>query len=93
MGPGLIYLPIHTIALPLLMSWHALLFPDMFSAVQYNVAYIAFSFVVILAIFFRYLRAEFDGLLNINCERSSRSFRATFSISCSAISSSWYYLQ
>ena len=61
---GLIYLPIHTIVLPLLISLHAAIYPGLLNEVDYNVAYIAFSFVVVLAISFKYLRAEFDGLLN-----------------------------
>ncbi|MGE4352517.1 MAG: lysostaphin resistance A-like protein [Oscillospiraceae bacterium] len=61
---GLAYLPIHTIALPFLISWHSARYPGMFTPVQYNVAYIAFSFAVVLAIALKYLRAEFDGLLN-----------------------------
>ncbi len=61
----LIYLPIHAILIPILLSWHAYTNPNMFTTAEYNVAYYVFSFAVILVLCRRFLRHEFDGLMDL----------------------------
>lgn len=61
---GLIYILIHTIALPILLELHAIWNPGQFTVVQYNVGYLIFSFAVVLIAFRKYLRIEFDTFLD-----------------------------
>lgn len=56
---GLIYLPIHVFILPLFLPL-LLLEAGMEDLGTINLAYYAVSFVLVLGVFFRYLRAEFD---------------------------------
>lgn len=60
----LIYLPIHTIALPILLGIHEDMNPGAYTATEYNIGYIVFSFVAVFAIAKTFLRDEFDGLLD-----------------------------
>lgn len=78
----LIYLPIHSVVLPVLADWHAISYPGMFTMMQYNIAYIAFSFVVVLALALRYLRAEFDTLLDNKILSIFTCFRGYFLYIC-----------
>ncbi len=61
---ALLYLPIHSIIIPILFSWHAYSNPNMYTETEYNLAYYVFSFAVILVICRRYLRLEYDGLMD-----------------------------
>lgn len=59
-----VYIPIHCIVFPLLVNWHAAHYPGAFTQLQYNVIYLLVSFAVVLLLGLRYLRREFDTLLD-----------------------------
>ena len=59
---GLIYLPIHLVVLPLLLPAAFMEF-GISDIAQINVYYYAISVLVVLAVFFPYLRANFDPLV------------------------------
>ena len=59
---GIIYLPIHLVLLPLLLP-SALMAMGITDLAQINVYYYAFSVLLILAVYFPYLRANFDPLV------------------------------
>jgi membrane protease YdiL (CAAX protease family) len=60
----LVFLLMYTVGLPLLIDWHAAEYPGVFTSLQYNMAYVGLSFTAALALGFRYLRTEFDTLLD-----------------------------
>lgn len=59
-----IYLLLYTIGLPVFVDWHAANWPGLFTSLQYNMAYLLISFTAVLLLGWRYLRAEFDTLLD-----------------------------
>ena len=59
-----VYIPIYCIVFPLLMNWHSEHYPGAFTQLQYNVVYLLVSFAVVLLLGLRYLRREFDTLLD-----------------------------
>lgn len=75
---ALIYLPIHTIILPLIMNWHSYMYAGMFSATDYNVVYIIFSFIAVLAVCKNFLRADYDILLDNKWQNFMTFVRAYF---------------
>ncbi len=54
----------YTIGFPLLVDWHAANWPGAVTPLQYNVFYLLSSFTVVLLVSWRYLRAEFDTLMD-----------------------------
>ena len=60
----LIYLPIHTVLMPVAINWHAAAYPGVYTTLEYNVSYLVVSFAAVLIMGFGYLRREFDTLLD-----------------------------
>ena len=61
---GWIYLPLHVVAFPILFGMLAGSLPETLSESRANLIYYAVGIVFCLTVMFRYLRAEFDGLLD-----------------------------
>ena len=59
-----VWLLVYTVALPLLIQWHAAAWPGAVTQLQYNVVYLLLSFTAVLILAWRYLRSEFDTLLD-----------------------------
>jgi len=60
----LIWLLVHSVWIPILSNWHMQHYPGVFTPLQYNIMYyvVSFGFVIIAA--WKYLRAEFDTLMD-----------------------------
>lgn len=61
---GWIYLPLHVLVLPLLLSMYAQFSPDPVSETAINLIYYAIGIVFALTVMFRFLRSGFDGLMD-----------------------------
>jgi len=59
-----VWLLVHTVWIPIFTNWHMQSYPGMFTALQYNEVYYALSFAVVLIAGWKYLRAEFDTLMD-----------------------------
>lgn len=61
---GWCYLPVHIVLLPLLLEMYAAVSPGALSGTELNLIYYGVSFVFVLTVMFRFLRAGFDTLLD-----------------------------
>ena len=58
------FIPVYCVLIPLLVNWHSLAYPGVFTQLEYNVMYLLISFAVVMLFGMRYLRREFDTLLD-----------------------------
>ena len=61
---GWCWLPVHIVILPLLLGMYAAAVPGTLSGTELNLIYHGASFVFVLIVMFRFLRASFDPLLD-----------------------------
>ena len=61
---GWIYLPLHMLILPLLLDLYAEFTPNPMTQSQYNLLYYAAGLIFVLCVLFRFLRKDFDVLLD-----------------------------
>jgi hypothetical protein len=61
---GWIYLPVHILVIPLLANMYVMYYPSAVSEVQANIVYYAIGWVFLAAVMLKWLRGQFDLLLD-----------------------------